>query len=115
MNKKSNIIVGIVVIALIGVSALGFSLTQKPGKGTEPAKAAQTQQAAKTEQPEGGSGVENGSSTSNGGSFVASKSGTKYFPVDCGSSKTIKEENKVFFSSASAAETAGYELAKNCK
>jgi len=115
MNKKSNIIIGIALLAVIGVSGLGFTLIQKQGKGIEPAKAAQVENAPSAARLSGGSGEGSGTSTPGGGSFVASKSGTKYFPVDCGSSNTIKEENKVFFSSASAAETAGYELAKNCQ
>lgn len=115
MNKKSNIIVGIAIIAVIGLSAFGFSLASKEGKGTEAIKSPEIQKSAviapvKTVSPD-----LNASSTSGEGEFVASKSGSKYFPVNCGSAKTIKEENKVFFGSASEAESAGYTLAKNCK
>ncbi len=50
-----------------------------------------------------------------GGQFVASKNGAKYYPADCGSANRIKEENKVYFNSTSAAETAGYSLSATCK
>ncbi len=48
------------------------------------------------------------------GPYVASKSGSKYYLSACSGAKNIKEENKVFFSSAAAAEAAGYEPAANC-
>lgn len=48
------------------------------------------------------------------GEYVASKSGSKYYPVGCGAANRIKEENKVYFTSASDAQAAGYEPAANC-
>ena len=49
------------------------------------------------------------------GAFVASKNGTKYYPVGCSGANRIKEENKVYFSTSKEAETAGYGPAANCK
>jgi hypothetical protein len=46
--------------------------------------------------------------------FVASKSGTKYYLPSCSGAARIKEENKVWFSSAGEAAAAGYEPAANC-
>lgn len=48
------------------------------------------------------------------GEFVASRSGTRYHLETCPGAKQIKEENKVFFASAAAAEAAGYKRAANC-
>jgi hypothetical protein len=48
------------------------------------------------------------------GAFVASKNGTKYYPLNCSGVKRIKEENKVFFTTAKEAESAGYGPAANC-
>lgn len=45
---------------------------------------------------------------------VASKSGTKYHLPDCPGAKQMKEENKVWFDSATAATAAGYTPAANC-
>src|SRR5574344_756483 len=42
--------------------------------------------------------------------FVASKSGTKYYPLDCGGAKRIKEENKIWFATSKEAEKFGYTL-----
>jgi hypothetical protein len=57
-------------------------------------------------------------SKSNSGSaqtrFVASKTGTKYYPESCGSIERIKPENRVYFDSADKAVDAGYELSSQC-
>jgi len=47
--------------------------------------------------------------------FVASKNGTKYYPLDCGGAKRIKEENKIWFASKEEAEKLGYLLSLTCK
>lgn len=49
------------------------------------------------------------------GSFVAAESGTRYYPVGCGSANRIKPENKIYFQTESAAVAAGYSRAQNCK
>ena len=49
------------------------------------------------------------------GSYVASKSGTKYYLPWCGGVKRIKDENKVWFKTKDEAEGAGYSPAANCK
>ncbi len=46
--------------------------------------------------------------------IVASRSGTKYHLITCSGAKRIKEKNKIFFSSETEAEAAGYEPAANC-
>lgn len=50
----------------------------------------------------------------NAGTLVASRSGTRYHLVSCPGAKQIKEENKIYFASAAAAEAAGYTKAANC-
>ncbi len=110
---------GIAAVAVIGLSGLGFSMMSKPGKtndipvqyqsdGVGPAKAAVS--TAKAE-----AATTSASSSAPEGGFVASKQGKKYFPVNCKSAKTIKEENKVYFGTAADAENAGYEATKTCK
>ena len=47
--------------------------------------------------------------------FFASSRGKKYYPVDCSAGGTIKEENKVWFSSRDEAEGAGYTLSSSCR
>ncbi|MEK7157545.1 MAG: hypothetical protein AAB688_00535 [Patescibacteria group bacterium] len=47
-------------------------------------------------------------------SFVASKTGTKYYFPWCGGVSKIKEENKIWFDSAIKARESGYTPAANC-
>jgi len=47
--------------------------------------------------------------------YVGSKNGTKYHLPWCGSAKSIKEENKVWFATKEEAAAAGYTPAANCK
>ncbi|MCX6731907.1 MAG: hypothetical protein NTX55_02905 [Candidatus Parcubacteria bacterium] len=47
--------------------------------------------------------------------FVASKNGTKYHYPWCSGAQSIKEENKIWFSTAEEAQKAGYSPASNCK
>jgi hypothetical protein len=54
-------------------------------------------------------------STNTSGGFVASKNGTKYYPVGCGSVSRINEENKIYFDSPTEAENAGYTRTTACK
>jgi len=49
------------------------------------------------------------------GQFVASKNGSVYHLPWCSGAQRIKEENKVWFATKGAAETAGYRPAANCK
>lgn len=49
------------------------------------------------------------------GPYVASKTGSKYHLVSCSSANSIKEENKVYFSTKEEAEAFGYTPAANCK
>jgi hypothetical protein len=50
----------------------------------------------------------------NTGPIVASKSGTKYHLTTCPGAKQIKDENRIYFESATAATAAGYSPAANC-
>lgn len=50
----------------------------------------------------------------NSAAVVGSKNGTKYHYLHCLGAKQIKEANKITFTSAEAAKSAGYTLAANC-
>jgi hypothetical protein len=49
-----------------------------------------------------------------GKTIVASKNGTKYYPIACSGANRIKEENKIYFASTDLAEKAGYEPSSAC-
>jgi hypothetical protein len=46
--------------------------------------------------------------------YVASKSGTKVYPINCKAGERIKEENRVYFLSVEQAEGFGYEPTSRC-
>lgn len=46
--------------------------------------------------------------------FLASKNGTKYYPVGCGAASRIKEENKVWFDTEQDAQLQGYTRTTAC-
>lgn len=64
--------------------------------------------------PEREGNVLNETETSATRRFVASKNGTKYYPLDCAGANRISDANKIWFASAEAARTAGYAPAANC-
>jgi len=47
-------------------------------------------------------------------SFMASKNGSKYYPIGCKAGERIKPENRIFFANREGAEAAGYTRAVNC-
>lgn len=47
--------------------------------------------------------------------FVASRNGKNYYYPWCSGVARLKEANKIWFSSAQAAQAAGYTLAKSCQ
>lgn len=49
------------------------------------------------------------------GNYFASKRGKKYYPVGCSAGNTIKQENKIYFSTSTEAEKAGYTLSGSCE
>lgn len=53
--------------------------------------------------------------SSTGKTFFASNRGTKYYTISCSAGKTIKQENRVYFTTGEEAQKAGYELSSACK
>lgn len=54
-------------------------------------------------------------SNSIGKAFFASSRGQKYYSINCSAGKTIKKENRIYFSTKEEAEKAGYELSSSCR
>ncbi|KKR47300.1 MAG: hypothetical protein UU22_C0047G0005 [Parcubacteria group bacterium GW2011_GWA2_40_8] len=46
--------------------------------------------------------------------YVASKSGEKYYPLECPGAFRIAEENMIWFGTKEEAESVGYTMAKSC-
>ena len=49
-----------------------------------------------------------------GKNFFASIRGSKYYSLGCSAGKTIKQENRVYFSTGEDAQKAGYTLSSSC-
>ena len=47
--------------------------------------------------------------------FFASSSGSKYYSISCSAGKTIKQENRIYFSTGEEAQLAGYMLSSACQ
>ena len=47
--------------------------------------------------------------------FFASNKGTKYYSIGCSAGKTLKQENRIYFTTKEEAETAGYTLSSSCR
>ena len=46
--------------------------------------------------------------------FFASSRGSKYYTISCSAGKTIKQENRVYFTTGEEAQKAGYTLSSAC-
>lgn len=46
--------------------------------------------------------------------YVASKIGSKYYPIDCSAGDKLKESNKIYFSTEKEAIEAGYTKSSSC-
>lgn len=49
-----------------------------------------------------------------GKNFFASNRGSKYYSLGCSAGKTIKQENRIYFTTGEEAEQAGYTLSSSC-
>lgn len=96
----------VAVIILVALISFGLGRLSKIGESKTPIT---------IESPvDGLTGAVNNIATSTK-NFVASKNGTKYHFPWCAGAQSIKEENKIWFSTAEEARQAGYQPASNCK
>lgn len=109
------------VLALIGWSAYNLGLIQAQ-KGVTPAQSSallQVRTSVVSQSPTTsgqGSAQKSPSPSRSDPRVVVSKtsSSKKYHHAWCSSGDRIKEENRIWFPTAEAAQTAGYTLAGNC-
>ena len=50
-----------------------------------------------------------------GKNFFASNRGSKFYSIGCSGGKTIKQENRIYFTTREEAEKQGYELSSSCR
>ena len=102
-DNEENLILAIIII-LVGLISFGLGRISKIEEGRVPVKI----DIATTTKPD--------FVVSSTGEkvFVASKNGTKYHYIWCPGAQSIKEENKIYFSTKEEAERSGYQPASNC-
>ncbi|MDE2399773.1 MAG: hypothetical protein KGL67_02070 [Patescibacteria group bacterium] len=124
-EKGKNILV-IIIVILVGISSFELGRLSKANSGSGikieyPNQAlsvadSQTAGVIKAVEPISNTSQTIQSSNSlSGKNFFASSRGAKYYTIGCSAGKTIKPENRVYFSTSSEAEAAGYALSSSCK
>jgi len=109
INPYEKDIILAVVIILVALIGFGLGRLSKIKEGKAPLIVENTQNDANAQI------APSISNTTADGGVVASKNGTKYHYPWCSGAATIKEENKVTFSTIEEARKAGYLPASNCK
>jgi len=97
-----GLLIIIVAVASFGLGKLSVAQNQLPQSA---AVSIATENVVESDVGETGGMVRN---------FVASKKGTKYHLRSCPGAKQMNEANKIYFSSALEAQSAGYTAASNC-
>ncbi len=117
-NGRDILVIGVVILACTGSFFLG-RMSKSDAKDDQVKIVGAIQNFPSGNASQESSQIQNGttgsSQTSDSGAYVASKNGTKYYPVGCSGAKRIKPENTVYFDTPSAAEAAGYALSSVCK
>lgn len=123
-DKGKDILVVLIVI-LVGIFSFELGRVSKSGNDgnlqieyMEPSQTAQGREEGSVikaleiapQAPKSSDRAEN----TTGKNYFASSRGTKYYSVGCSAGKTIKQENRVYFSTAEEAEAAGYTLSSSC-
>ena len=107
--KKDELIISIIILLSVfggfGLGRLSVMEEEKPPIGIEAIPLNGSALTATAVQPR----------ETKSGLYVASKTGRTYHYPWCSGAQRIKEENRIYFNSASAARGAGYKPAKNCK
>lgn len=94
---RDLLIVIILILTAFFAFGLGYLAGRDAGQGSAGAPVAVSVVASTTEQR-----------------FVASRSGTRFYPIACAGAARISDANKVWFSSTEAARAAGYVEAAHC-
>lgn len=105
----------VAVIILVGTGSFGLGRLSVKETSNEPLKITQNGEIFENTSGQINESVSASAGESLGGEVIASKNGTKYHYSWCPGAKQISEANKIAFTTAKAAEEAGYSRALNCK
>ena len=117
-SEKGKDILIVMIVILVGLGSFELGrLSKESGSG-----------GIKIEYPSQNSEVQNANQEANavssvapiansnpsGKTFFASSRGSKYYTTSCAAGKTIKQENRIYFSTGEEAVAAGYTLSSSC-
>ena len=118
-GEKGKGIYVILLIVLVAGSSFGLGRLSNKDGSQEPIKiifpdgnslSANTYQSAQNSPQKTSPSVANSAPKA----YVASQKGKKYYPINCSAASNLKEDNKVFFSTETEAESAGYTKSSSC-
>ncbi|MEX2052185.1 MAG: hypothetical protein WD991_00625 [Candidatus Paceibacterota bacterium] len=112
-SEQSKDILTVIIIILVGLGSFGLGrLSKQPPKEGLKIEYRGVELSGNTLEALNASNiVEN----VGGKNFFASSRGTKYYPVGCQAGTSLKQENRIYFTTREAAEGAGYELSSSCR
>ena len=125
-SERGRDILTVIIVILVGLGSFGLGRLSKEnttsGIKIEYPDQAINQEANVISSEESSSLLQNTktsqtiqNSNSVGKNFFASNRGSKYYSLGCSGGKTIKQENRVYFTTREEAEKAGYELSSSCR
>ena len=113
-SEKGKDILTVMIVILVGLGC--FELGRLSKENNSEGIKIENQQKADVISAEKVSTVStvNSNSISTGKTFFASSKGSKYYTISCSAGKTIKQENRIYFTTGEEAQRAGYTLSSSC-
>ena len=116
-SERGKDIIIVIIVILVGLGSFGLGRLSKnaPNNGLKIEYRNQEGNITKaTESPQFSPQTSKVEINTNGKAFFASNRGTKYYPLGCNAGKTIKMENRIYFSSSEEAQRSGYTPSTSC-
>ena len=118
-SEKGKDILTVLIVILVGLGSFELGRLSKESR-TNGLKIEYNGQEASLIAPAinkstNNSDITKSSQNSNSGEYFASNRGKKYYSINCSAGKTIKQENRIYFSTSTEAEQAGYQLSTSCQ
>lgn len=111
---KDILVVTIVILVGLGSFELGRLSKENSSGGIKIEYPSQNQERGMVQTANVISATNPVKSTTTAKNFFASTRGSKYYPIACPAGKTLKQENRIYFSTREEAEAAGYALSSSC-
>lgn len=121
-SEKGKDILIVIIVILVGLGSFELGRLSKEASSSGlkieyPNQNGQSEAnviSAATDVPRPETGRGTSVATPSGKIFFASNRGSKYYTTSCSAGKTIKQENRVYFTTGEEAVAAGYTLSSSC-